>query len=637
MKRLVVLLIPLGLLMVVSGCATIPEPSPQFREAQRAYNEERYDEAISLYEKVIKYDNDTHSLSTAYCRLCSIYYYKKGDEEEAQAMCRKALELEGGCWKVAFDAGLKDEVISSVENSIERKEASSNKYSKNLLRWNYHELSYYSNRMGLYDKGMRAAKRAIALKPDDAIAHNYLGWAYGGKGLYDEAFRAFRKAIEIDPQDATYYNNMGYFLIEKGEYKEAVVYLKKAVELRPDYSMARNNLGWAYGKKKQYDEAFRTFRKAIELKPEEPIYHYNMGYFLIESGKYRKSIKYLDRAVELAPDNRAYLLRLAATYSVSGRYDDALDMVDRVIGDGSVYRFKEGRAWPGVEDIDPWSGEPSLMVTGEKDFSSSLIEPLSLRSLIQRHRGRYDEAKKDAERAYMLDPSSEKAQLAMGAVYLVDGRYDEAIGLLSGVEDNLSARLLEATAHARKGDYQKAIDLYASIPEERLSPKHVPIWANRNALLEALRPYRDTKRQEAEGLKAEGRYREALRALGEAMRVADDTGKKAICSEIAGIMAIEPGLSVIPEEARKHALRGDVLTEEGEFEEAVKEYLKAVEKAPYIAKLHFNTAMLYGELKRYPQAISYMKTYLMLAPEAPNVRAARDQVYRWEFMMEKEE
>ena len=56
-----------------------------------------------------------------------------------------------------------------------------------------------------------------------------------------------------------------------------------------------------------------------------------------------------------------------------------------------------------------------------------------------------------------------------------------------------------------------------------------------------------------------------------------------------------------------------------------------------IGELYFNTAMIYGELKKYLQAISHMKTYLNLAPEAPNVRATQDQIYKWEFMLEKGE
>jgi len=153
--------------------------------------------------------------------------------------------------------------------------------------------------------------------------------------------------------------------------------------------------------------------------------------------------------------------------------------------------------------------------------------------------------------------------------------------------------------------------------------------------LKTLKPFIASKMESADRLKAQRRHKEALNELGDALKVADDKTSKEICGSIYRIMSMDPRLSVLPEEARKYALRGDVLTEEGKFGEAVKEYRKAVQAAPYIAKLYFNTAMIYGELKRHPQAIRYMKTYLQLAPEAPNVRAAQDQIYKWEFKMEK--
>jgi len=46
-------------------------------------------------------------------------------------------------------------------------------------------------------------------------------------------------------------------------------------------------------------------------------------------------------------------------------------------------------------------------------------------------------------------------------------------------------------------------------------------------------------------------------------------------------------------------------------------------------------ALNYAELKQYRQAIDNLKTYLDLSPDAPDVRQAKDEIYKWEFMMEK--
>lgn len=45
---------------------------------------------------------------------------------------------------------------------------------------------------------------------------------------------------------------------------------------------------------------------------------------------------------------------------------------------------------------------------------------------------------------------------------------------------------------------------------------------------------------------------------------------------------------------------------------------------------HFNAAMIFGKLHVYNKVINHMKEYLMLAPPAPNVRAAQDQIYTWQ-------
>ncbi|MEW6003577.1 MAG: tetratricopeptide repeat protein [Nitrospirota bacterium] len=82
-------------------------------------------------------------------------------------------------------------------------------------------------------------------------------------------------------------------------------------------------------------------------------------------------------------------------------------------------------------------------------------------------------------------------------------------------------------------------------------------------------------------------------------------------------------------------IRGEVLVKEGNFEDAVKEYRKAIQVAPFVAGLYFNTALVYGELKNYPGAIRYMNIYLQLGPDAPDARSAKDEIYKWELQMEK--
>jgi len=509
----------------------------------------------------------------------------------------------------------------------------------------------------------------------------------------DSAVLYMEQLIAKDPNNSHYFRELGYIYMMIGQYDKAITATKRAIELNPQDPYSYDNLGYVYGKKKQYDKSFKAFRKSIEINPKNDFAYSNYGNFLAEKSDYAEAAEQYKKAVSLRPNNRAYLSGLTDAYYKQGKYDEALDVVninlstftgigveieiddvytgkypvikgtsesgsakkagllirDRIIKiDGEETKdFTIAKAVRGLRGEE---GTPIVLTIKRKDTKKPLEKTVTrerritaeastgtgYRSIILRQMGKQEEALKDAKQAYSLDSSDTLAQLALGAAYLDQGRYDEAVKLLSQVRESTSASILEATAYAKKSDLKKAINIYSAIPEDKLSPENVPLWSDRTALLESLTPFISSKIETAGRLKTQGRYKEALIELGDALKIADDTTSEEICGSIYRIMSLDPRLSVLPEEARKYVLRGDVLTEEGKFEEAVKEYRQAIQAAPYIAKLYFNTAMVYGELKRHPQAIRSMKTYLNLAPEAPNARAVKDQIYKWEFKMEKE-
>jgi tetratricopeptide (TPR) repeat protein len=64
--------------------------------------------------------------------------------------------------------------------------------------------------------------------------------------------------------------------------------------------------------------------------------------------------------------------------------------------------------------------------------------------------------------------------------------------------------------------------------------------------------------------------------------------------------------------------------------DAARLYRDALRTAPAWAEGHFNLGLLYGELELYPEAITEMRRYLYLAPNAPDARAVQDRIYEWE-------
>jgi Flp pilus assembly protein TadD len=63
-------------------------------------------------------------------------------------------------------------------------------------------------RGGRINEAISEFQAAIRLRPLDADAHNYLGFALTGKGQIDEAITQYREAIRLKPDYVEAHNNL---------------------------------------------------------------------------------------------------------------------------------------------------------------------------------------------------------------------------------------------------------------------------------------------------------------------------------------------------------------------------------------------------------------------------------------------
>ena len=156
-----------------------------------------------------------------------------------------------------------------------------------------------------------------------------------------------------------------------------------------------------------------------------------------------------------------------------------------------------------------------------------------------------------------------------------------------------------------------------------------PFWKHLKAT-----PSRAWKKPEP--LSRQGGSRSHWTSYALAIKISDEATAGLIRQRVAILLKSNPATAELPEEARKFALRGDVLIKEGSFSQALVEYRSALKFAPLNPQLHYNKALIHGQLKDYRAAIRSMNVYLQLALDAANARAAKDEIYKWEFVIEKE-
>jgi TolB-like protein/Flp pilus assembly protein TadD len=115
-------------------------------------------------------------------------------------------------------------------------------------------------------KGREAARKALALEPELAEAHDALGFVHF---YYDydfaEAEARFRKAIALSPGLAmTHYWYAG-LLSATGRHEEALASIRSAQELDPLSPLINADAGWYYFYARRYDEAMRECRRILAL------------------------------------------------------------------------------------------------------------------------------------------------------------------------------------------------------------------------------------------------------------------------------------------------------------------------------------------------------------------------------------
>lgn len=133
-----------------------------------------------------------------------------------------------------------------------------------VLRLHAGILSLRGDRQG----AINAMRRAVALRPNDALYHNTLGAVLGENTDIDGAIACLRRACELQPDLASAWYNLGLLLMRSINRDESADALRRAVELEPTHAHARAMLAEKLRSAGRYEEAAAEYRRVIAQKPD---------------------------------------------------------------------------------------------------------------------------------------------------------------------------------------------------------------------------------------------------------------------------------------------------------------------------------------------------------------------------------
>jgi len=179
-----------------------------------------------------------------------------------------------------------------------------------------------------FPRAKAAATKALALDDNLSEAHTSLAFI---QDLYDwgwvSAETEYKRALALNPGYATAHQWYAWHLVVMGRNGEAIAELEKAQSLDPLSLIISADLADVLCVAHLYDKSMQQSQKTIEMDPHFALAHYQLGQALEQKHKHDEAISEFRTAVELSAGNATFESQLANAYAVSGRKKEAMKIL----------------------------------------------------------------------------------------------------------------------------------------------------------------------------------------------------------------------------------------------------------------------------------------------------------------------
>jgi DNA-binding winged helix-turn-helix (wHTH) protein/TolB-like protein/Flp pilus assembly protein TadD len=194
-----------------------------------------------------------------------------------------------------------------------------------------------------YRAAMDSFRRAIALNPNLAIAHQRYAWCLCARGHLNEAVQEMRRAQELDPLSHTNNTALGMVLVFARQYRDALSYCYKAAELAPNEAILQENVAFTYALNGMYQQAIEHYRRVSELNPDNKGDALaSVATVLVSAGRTLEADSMMPEILKLAAEGRADPYNIAVLYGTRGEKDAAFEWFDKALQKASERRTNGG-------------------------------------------------------------------------------------------------------------------------------------------------------------------------------------------------------------------------------------------------------------------------------------------------------
>ena len=318
-----------------------------------------------------------------------------------------------------------------------------------------------------------------------AELHILVGQAYREGGQFDLAAGEFRKALALNPNVARAHSYLGIvYLLDRGDAALAEARREFEAELlrNPEDYSSHYNLGVIHFKQHEFALAQQELAKAIQLLPDSPDAYFYLGQARLQAGNSKEAIPQLEKAIQLygsaskaaQPAHEA----LSKAFENLGRHAEAQRESETARGLGGLEEAPQANGSP-AKSSSSKEIQSMLMPAASsantpevpRQYLAGLHEALGNAyhnlGVIQAQRGAYSEAARFFAEAAKWSPGIKALDRNWGIASFRANQYEMAVAplerhLRANPEDSNSRQMLGLSYFMTK-NYAKAAETFRPI------------------------------------------------------------------------------------------------------------------------------------------------------------------------------
>jgi tetratricopeptide (TPR) repeat protein len=188
-----------------------------------------------------------------------------------------------------------------------------------------------AHRQGRFVDATKTYEKVLKKAPKELAALNLLADALLNLGKNTRALKAASRAITLKPDMPGTWMVQGCAQRKLGKLDDAITSLETALELKPDYADALMSLAGTLRDADRLQPAIDAYEDLVEMAPEMAMAHFNLGNALVADGQHDEGVFAFEEAIAQEPSYVPSYINLAAALHASDRAEEALAASEKAL------------------------------------------------------------------------------------------------------------------------------------------------------------------------------------------------------------------------------------------------------------------------------------------------------------------